>query len=132
MSDFIIKNPYDPNVLLVHSEHPESSVPASDDAKPAVPSDSEAILDRVVESAVVRAVFGHDDMARRRFLKLVGSGTAAAVLNSIFPMSAAKAMAQEKAKNIEKKDLSIAFIPITCATPIIMAEPGWAFIQNMA
>jgi nitrate/nitrite transport system substrate-binding protein len=149
MSDFNLKNPYDPNVSLVHSEHPESSVPASDDAKPAVPSDSEAIIDRVVESAVVRAVFGHNDIARRRFLQLIGSSTAAAVLSSIFPMGAAKAMAQDKAKNIEKKDLSIGFIPITCATPIIMAEPmgfykkhglnatvrrasGWAMIRDWA
>jgi nitrate/nitrite transport system substrate-binding protein len=149
MSDFNLKNPYDPNVSLVHSEHRDSSAPPSDDAKPAVPSDSEAIIDRVVESAVVRAVFEHNDMARRRFLQLVGSSTAAAVLSSIFPMGAAKAMAQDKAKNIEKKDLSIGFIPITCATPIIMAEPmgfykkhglnatvrrasGWAMIRDWA
>ena len=98
---------------------------------------------------VVRAVFGHNDMARRRFLQLVGSGTAATILNSVFPLGAAKAMAQEKAKNIEKKDLSIGFIPITCATPIIMAEPmgfykkhglnatvrrasGWAMVRDWA
>jgi len=67
VSDFNLKNPYDPNVSLVHSDHPESPVAASDDAKPAVPADSEAIIDRAVESAVVRAVFGHDDIARRRF-----------------------------------------------------------------
>ncbi len=97
----------------------------------------------------MRAVFGHNEMARRQFLKLVGSGTAAAVLSSVFPLAAAKAMAQEKVKGIEKKDLTVGFIPITCATPIIMAEPmgfykkhglnakvrraaGWAMVRDWA
>jgi nitrate/nitrite transport system substrate-binding protein len=38
-------------------------------------------------------------------------------------MGAAKALAQAKLGPPEKKDLKIGFIPITCATPIIMAEP---------
>jgi ABC-type nitrate/sulfonate/bicarbonate transport system substrate-binding protein len=32
-------------------------------------------------------------------------------------------MAQDKSGPLEKRDLKIGFIPITCATPIIMAEP---------
>ena len=35
-------------------------------------------MDRVVESALVRGMFGHSDMHRRQFMKLVGGGTAAA------------------------------------------------------
>ncbi len=38
-------------------------------------------------------------------------------------MGAAKALAQDKVGPLEKKDLKVGFIPITCATPIIMAEP---------
>jgi nitrate/nitrite transport system substrate-binding protein len=38
-------------------------------------------------------------------------------------MGVAKALAQAKLGPPEKKDLKIGFIPITCATPIIMAEP---------
>jgi len=108
----------------------------------------ETLVDRAVEGAVVRAVFGHD-LERREFLRLVGSGTALALLNSVFPLDAAKALAQEKTGPIEKPDLKVGFIPITCATPIIMAEPmgfykkhglnvqvykasGWAMIRDLA
>jgi len=45
------------------------------------------------------------------------------VLAAVFPMRAAQALAQEKPGPLEKRDLKIGFIPITCATPIIMAEP---------
>ena len=72
-----------------------------------------------MERSVQHAVFGD----RRDFLKLVGAGTAAAALAEVFPMGAAKALAQEKPGPLEKKDLKVGFIPITCATPIIMAEP---------
>jgi nitrate/nitrite transport system substrate-binding protein len=109
---------------------------------------AEALMDRVVERAVAHAVFG-SGLKRREFIRTVGLGTAYAVLNSIFPMDTAKALAQETVKGIEKKDLTIAFIPITCATPIIMAEPmgfykkhglnatvrrasGWAMVRDWA
>jgi nitrate/nitrite transport system substrate-binding protein len=108
----------------------------------------EEMTDRVVENAVVRSVFG-SELKRREFLRLVGSGAAMALLSSVFPLSAAKALAQEKPGPIEKKDLKVGFIPITCATPIIMAEPmgfykkhgldvqvykasGWAMIRDLA
>lgn len=79
-------------------------------------------LERVVERAIEHAVFG-GGLGRREFVRRVGAGTAAAALAAAFPMSAAKALAQEKPGPLEKKDLKIGFIPITCATPIIMAEP---------
>jgi nitrate/nitrite transport system substrate-binding protein len=111
-------------------------------------STPETILDGMVGTAVERAVFG-SDLERREFVKLVGAGTAAAILGSVFPLSQAKALAQEKLGPPEKKDLKIGFIPITCATPIIMAEPmgfykrhglnvqvvkasGWAMIRDLS
>ena len=48
-------------------------------------------MDRVIESAVVRAMFGHNDTGRREFMKVVGGGTVAAMLGTMFPMAAAKA-----------------------------------------
>ena len=49
------------------------------------------MMDRAIESAIVRSVFGHNEMSRRSFLGLVGSGTAAGLLASMFPMNEAKA-----------------------------------------
>jgi len=75
----------------------------------------------VVASAVMRAVFPKD-AARRAFLKSVGASTALAALSQLFPLkTATDVFAQGGA--IEKKDLKVGFIPITCATPIIVAHP---------
>jgi len=143
-----LHDPYDPDVSLTHSSHSGEDAEATTTAG-GESMDSEAILNRAVESAVVRAVFQGSDASRRQFLKHVGSATAAAMISSFFPLDMAKALAQEKAKNIEKKDLAIGFIPITCATPIIMAEPmgfykkhgldvkvrrasGWAMVRDWA
>src|ERR1700749_1782739 len=75
----------------------------------------------VVASAVMRAMFPKD-AARRAFLKSVGASTALAALSEFFPLNTAtEAFAEAGAP--EKKDLKVGFIPITCATPIIMAAP---------
>jgi nitrate/nitrite transport system substrate-binding protein len=91
------------------------------EASPA--DDRDALIDRVVESALVRGIFGHSDIHRRQFMKLVGGGTAAAALASLFPLEAVKAAVKEDIGTLEKTDLTIGFVPITCATPIIMAHP---------
>src|SRR4249919_1289871 len=99
----------------------------------------------VVTSAVMRAIFPRD-AARRAFLKSVGASTALAALSHLFPLATATAVFAEAAAP-EKKDLKVGFIPITCATPIIMAHPmgfytkhglnveviktaGWAVIRD--
>ena len=98
-----------------------------------------------VEAALVKALFPRDEV-RRRFLKAVGRRTAMAAIGSVLPVASLQAMAQDKGA-IEKKDLKIGFIPITCATPLIMAHPlgfyskqglnvevvktaGWALIRD--
>jgi nitrate/nitrite transport system substrate-binding protein len=83
----------------------------------------EDAINRAVEVAIVKAIFGGDDVSRRNFMKLVGSSTALAIISSVFPLDAAKAWANEAPGPLEKKDLHIGFIPITCATPILVAEP---------
>src|SRR5690606_37816126 len=58
---------------------------------------------------------------RRAFLRAVGGSTAAAALSQILPVGLiAEAFAE--ALPLEKTKLSVGFIPITCATPIIMAK----------
>src|ERR1700716_3633125 len=109
-----------------------------------VPSD-EKRYEGVVASAVMRAMFPKD-AARRAFLKGVGASTALAAISQFFPLGTATEMFAQGGA-IEKKDLKVGFIPITCATPIIMAKPmgfyekhglnveviktaGWAVIRD--
>jgi nitrate/nitrite transport system substrate-binding protein len=98
-----------------------------------------------MEAALVKALFPVDSV-RRGFLRAVGASTARAALASLVPMGALEAMAQERG-SLEKKDLKIGFIAITCASPLIMADPlgfyrkeglnvqlnktaGWALIRD--
>jgi nitrate/nitrite transport system substrate-binding protein len=107
--------------------------------------DHETLGHQTVESAMVRALFP-DDRVRRSFLKAVGANTAMAAIASVLPIGAMQALAQDK-RAPEKKNLKIGFIPITCATPLILAHPlryyaaegleveviktaGWALIRD--
>jgi nitrate/nitrite transport system substrate-binding protein len=90
---------------------------------PAPSVDEETLMAQAVESAVVRGVFGFNDASRRAFLRTMGAGTALAALSQAFPLDAAKALAAEMKGPLEKTKLKVGFVPITCATPIIMAHP---------
>ncbi|ENU87770.1 MAG: nitrate ABC transporter substrate-binding protein [Pseudomonadales bacterium RIFCSPHIGHO2_12_FULL_40_16] len=98
-----------------------------------------------VEAALMKAIFPKE-VTRRQFLKTVGAGTALAAISSILPIQSLQAMALEK-RPLEKKTLDVGFIPITCATPLIMAHPmglykeqglnvqlqkvaGWALVRD--
>ncbi len=134
----------------LHEPKTESLTRSASEALETVePTDIESMTDRIVETSIVKAIFGGNEVARRRFLKTVGAAAAIEMIRDFFPVDTAKAMAQEAAKNIEKPDLSIGFIPITCATPIIMGEPmgfykknglnakvrrasGWAMVRDWA
>ncbi len=119
----------------VFEDAPESSVVAgshaASSATTAKPDMTEAgelqtaddVMDRVIESAIVRSVFGHHEPSRREFMRTVGGGTMAAILASLLPMDAAKAAIKDTLGKPEKTKLKIGFVPITCATPIIMSHP---------
>jgi nitrate/nitrite transport system substrate-binding protein len=109
------------------------------------PESEEKRFEGVVASAVMRAMFPQD-MARRAFLRSVGASTALAAISQFFPLKTATEVFAQGAP-LEKKDLKVGFIPITCATPIIMAHPmgfyskyglnveviktaGWAVIRD--
>lgn len=108
-------------------------------------ADFETYSNEFIEATLVKALFPHDGQ-RRRFLRAVGKGTAMAAISSVLPVASLQAMAQEKGP-LEKTNLKIGFIPITCATPLIMAHPlgfyskqglnveviktaGWALIRD--
>jgi nitrate/nitrite transport system substrate-binding protein len=110
---------------------------------------SEQYFQRAVEQTVASAVLQAAGPTRRQLLTGLGSAALAAVIGDVFPLSRLVAFAADPPGKVEKKDLSIGFIPITCATPIIMAEPlgfykkhglnatvkraaGWAMVRDWA
>jgi nitrate/nitrite transport system substrate-binding protein len=109
-------------------------------------ADFEAYSNQFVEASLMKALFPQDAL-RRNFLRAVGRKTAMAAIGSVLPLASLQAMAQDTKGAPEKKDLKIGFIPITCATPLIMAHPlgfyskqglnvevvktaGWALIRD--
>ncbi|MFM9846065.1 MAG: CmpA/NrtA family ABC transporter substrate-binding protein [Hyphomicrobiaceae bacterium] len=89
---------------------------------------SEDLYQRVVQQGVLRAVFPHD-ATRRAFLTSVGATTAAGALANILPLGVVSDALAQGLKP-EKTDLKIGFIPITCATPIIMAAPMGSYAKQ--
>ncbi len=94
----------------------------------------------------MRAMFPQD-AGRRAFLKAVGASTALAAMSQFFPLATATEVFAQGSGKLEKTKLAVGFIPITCATPIIMAHPmgfykrhgldvdvvktaGWAVIRD--
>ncbi len=151
----IYDRPFDPNRPLNrsgcicgrHRSQPEHDHEAARTmmCEPVAAQSDEKRYEGVVASAVMRQVFPQE-AARRAFLKTVGASTALAVLSQFFPLKTATEVFAEGGA-IEKKDLKVGFIPITCATPIIMAKPmgfyekhglnvdviktaGWAVIRD--
>lgn len=147
----IFNNPFDRRFRLSangcacgqHRTQDEHDAIAADNAKAV--GDEDFRLRRAVENAVMRALFPVDHH-RRAFIKAVGASTAVAAVSTIFPIAAATEVFASGGP-IEKKDLKVGFIPITCATPIIMAKPmgfyekqglnvdviktaGWAVIRD--
>ena len=135
-----LDNPFDPNTDLHrcscgrHASQSEHEL-----------GETEALNARVIQTAVMKALFPVD-AERRRFLSTVGASTAWAAISSLIPFGTLEAMAQDKGTP-EKKDLKVGFIPITCASPLIMADPlgfykkeglnvsmmktaGWALIRD--
>ncbi len=121
---------------------------ACEPAAAAGPADGTGALGEAAEVAVMKAVFP-EDATRRNLLRIFGAGTVMAAIESVFPLATAREALAQAAGAPEKRDLKIGFIPITCATPIIMAHPmnfysrhglnvevirtaGWAVIRDRA
>jgi nitrate/nitrite transport system substrate-binding protein len=143
----MFNDPFDPDSTLTPGcscgHHASEAEHAADAAAGA---DADALASRTVDAAVMRALIPHES-TRRRFLRAVGANTALAAVAQFFPLAAAReAFAQGKG-GIEKPNLKVGFIPITCATPIIMSQPmgyygraglnvdvvktaGWAVIRD--
>jgi nitrate/nitrite transport system substrate-binding protein len=127
-------NPFDPNRPLSsrgcscgrHASDTEHDVALQ--LQTVSSQNDERRYESVVASAVMRAIFPQD-AARRAFLKSVGAATAVAAVSQFFPLKTATEVFAQGAP-LEKKDLKVGFIPITCATPIIMAAPMGFYAKN--
>ncbi len=147
-------NPFDSDIQLnrggcscgAHADQNAHDAAARREETLAVAGDEEARYNRVVESAILRAVIPND-VTRRNFLRTVGASTAMAALAEALPLGFAREAFAQGMGAIEKKSLKVGFIPITCATPIIMAHPmgfytkhgldvevvktaGWAIVRD--
>ena len=93
-------------------------------------ADDEKMFGSYVERAILRAIVPNP-LQRRAFLQAVGASTAAAAIAALFPLATATDVFAQGGVP-EKKNLKVGFIPITCATPIIMAAPmGFYAKQNI-
>ncbi|MBL8380954.1 MAG: ABC transporter substrate-binding protein [Burkholderiales bacterium] len=158
MSASIFK-PYDPDRPLgpgcacghhadaaAHDAAVRDSAAAQAQADERRATNPETLSQDFVEATLVKALFPQESV-RRRFLRAVGSATAMSAISTLLPIGQLQAMAQEKKGSLEKTDLKIGFIAITCATPLIMADPlgfykrqgltvqlnktaGWALIRD--
>lgn len=110
---------------------------------------SEEHFEETVKRSVVAAVLKAAGPTRRQLLAGMGGAALMALIAEVFPLAKLTAFAADPAGKPEKKDIAIGFIPITCGTPIIMAEPlgfykkhglnasvkraaGWAMIRDWA
>jgi len=108
---------------------------------------AEENLSRTVEASVVGAVLRATPPTRRQLLAALGTAALVTLIDEVFPLGPLKALAADPVGRPEKTDVTIGFIPITCGTPIIMAEPmgfykkhglnasvkraaGWAMIRD--
>src|SRR6187397_425824 len=127
-------NPFDPSSRLHgcacgrHVSQAEHERDVQLQCAPVERQSDETRYENVIASAVMRAMFPKD-ATRRAFLKRVGASTALAALSQFFPLKTATEVFAQGG-TIEKKDLKVGFIPITCATPIIMAAPMGFYAKN--
>lgn len=127
--------------------HDQSTCPTSllDDKHSQASQIEQASVD-FVEAVAIKALFPHEP-TRRAFLNSVGKGAVMAAVASILPLSSLQEAAAIDKLALEKKELTIGFIPILCSTPLIMADPlgyyaeqgirtklvkraGWALIRD--
>lgn len=123
------------------------SSPETDETAPTLSADE--YFDRTVEQALAAAVLNAAGPTRRQLLAGLGAAALTALIAELFPLAKVKAFAADPVGKPEKPDVSVGFIPITCGTPIIMAEPlgfykkhglnasvkraaGWAMIRDWA
>src|SRR5260221_1591803 len=91
-----------------------------------IPASVEEFSCSFIEAAIVKAIFPHEP-TRRAFLRAAGRNTAMAAIASVMPLASLQALAIGDGTRLERTELKIGFISISCATPIIMGDPIGAY-----
>src|SRR5262250_2968684 len=129
--------------------HVDSNSTDSTNRREAATLSPEQYFERTLERSVVAAVVDAAGPTRRQLLAGLGGAALATLIGNVLPLERLKAFAADPVGKPEKKDVVVGFIPITCGTPIIMAEPlgfykkhglnasvkraaGWAMIRDWA
>ena len=137
------------HTVAEHQQEVSAQAAVTELTRRSLTAEFEAYSNAFIEASMVKALFPQENV-RRNFLRAVGKGAAMAAISSVLPIASMQAMAQEAGKKtgtLEKTNLKIGFIPITCAAPLIMAHPlgfyskqgldvevtktaGWALIRD--
>jgi nitrate/nitrite transport system substrate-binding protein len=91
--------------------------------------DAETVLAQQIDASLLAAMFP-SELTRRKLIAAVGASTLLGALATLLPVDALKALAADAAKPLEKPDLQVGFLPITCATPLIMGVHFGLFQKN--
>jgi len=83
---------------------------------------AEEMISDAVDTAILKASFP-DAQELNRLIQKLGKKNILEFVNSKVPLEDIKSMVLDRDDHLEKRDLSIGFMPIACATPIVMAEP---------
>ncbi|WP_244548593.1 CmpA/NrtA family ABC transporter substrate-binding protein [Bosea vaviloviae] len=97
---------------------------AAEDCKGSVEQDLVSATDEILIASVFR-----DLRTRRQLLRSVGAATLLAAMGDILPLGTLRALAQERAP-LEKKEINVGFLAITCATPLVMAKEKGIFEKH--
>jgi nitrate/nitrite transport system substrate-binding protein len=81
----------------------------------------EEVLSRKIDDTLIKAVFPFPP-SRQKVLEALGEEQTLKLIGQALPVDDFKNQELGIQRSLEQKQLNIGFVPITCATPIIMAE----------
>ncbi len=81
--------------------------------------DSEIVLAEQVDASLLNALFP-SELTRRKLISAIGVSALLGAIAEVLPVESLKAIAADAVPPPEKPDLQVGFLPITCATPLIM------------